>query len=43
VSVASARQTGVNDFTNTVRIGRGSAVFALGAPREAEFGLRIDW
>ena len=35
--------SGVNDATNTVRIGRGSGVFAVGAPREAEFGLRIDF
>jgi hypothetical protein len=34
---------GVNPATNTVRIGRGSGVFAVGAPREAEFGLRIDF
>jgi hypothetical protein len=34
---------GVNSGTNTVRIGRGSGVFAVGAPREAEFGLRIDF
>jgi hypothetical protein len=34
---------GVNDYTNTIRIGRGSGVFAVGAPREAEFGLRIDF
>jgi hypothetical protein len=33
----------VNDATNTIRIGRGSGVFAVGAPREAEFGLRIDF
>jgi hypothetical protein len=35
--------SGVNDGTNTVRIGRGSGVFAVGAPREAEFGLRFDF
>jgi hypothetical protein len=35
--------SGVNDSSNTVRIGRGSGVFAVGAPREAEFGLRIDF
>ena len=35
--------SGVNDATNTVRIGRGSGVFAVGAPREAEFGLRFDF
>jgi hypothetical protein len=34
---------GVNVETNTYRIGRGSGVFAVGAPREAEFGLRIDF
>jgi hypothetical protein len=34
---------GVNDATNTYRIGRGSGVFAVGAPREAEFGLRFDF
>ncbi len=34
---------GVNPATNTVRIGRGSGVFAVGAPREAEFGLRLDF
>jgi len=34
---------GVNDNSNTVRTGRGSGVFAVGAPREAEFGLRIDF
>jgi hypothetical protein len=34
---------GVNDATNTIRIGRGSGVFAVGAPREVEFGLRIDF
>jgi hypothetical protein len=35
--------SGVNVETNTYRIGRGSGVFAVGAPREAEFGLRIDF
>jgi hypothetical protein len=35
--------SGVNAGTNTVRIGRGSGVFAVGAPREAEYGLRIDF
>ncbi|MFZ0772765.1 MAG: hypothetical protein WCA49_04985 [Candidatus Sulfotelmatobacter sp.] len=35
--------SGVNDATNTYRIGRGSGVFAVGAPREAEFGLRFDF
>jgi len=35
--------SGVNSGTNTIRIGRGSGVFAVGAPREAEFGLRIDF
>ncbi|MGA8214580.1 MAG: carboxypeptidase regulatory-like domain-containing protein [Candidatus Sulfotelmatobacter sp.] len=34
---------GVNPGSNTVRIGRGSGVFAVGAPREAEFGLRFDF
>ncbi|HLV85759.1 MAG TPA: carboxypeptidase-like regulatory domain-containing protein [Candidatus Sulfotelmatobacter sp.] len=34
---------GVNSATNTIRVGRGSGVFAVGAPREAEFGLRIDF
>jgi hypothetical protein len=34
---------GVNTDTNTVRIGRGSGVFAVGAPRETEFGLRFDF
>jgi hypothetical protein len=34
---------GTNAGTNTVRIGRGSGVFAVGAPREAEFGLRFDF
>jgi hypothetical protein len=34
---------GTNADTNTVRIGRGSGVFAVGAPREGEFGLRIDF
>lgn len=34
---------GVNAGSNTVRIGRGSGVFAVGAPRESEFGLRIDF
>ena len=34
---------GVNDATNTYRIGRGSGVFAVGAPREGEFGLRFDF
>jgi hypothetical protein len=34
---------GTNADTNTVRIGRGSGVFAVGAPREAEFGLRFDF
>jgi len=34
---------GPNSGSNTVRIGRGSGVFAVGAPREAEFGLRIDF
>ena len=35
--------SGTNTGTNTVRIGRGSGVFAVGAPREAEFGLRFDF
>jgi len=34
---------GVNTGTNTIRTGRGTGVFAVGAPREAEFGLRIDF
>ncbi|MGA8621268.1 MAG: hypothetical protein WB660_22435, partial [Candidatus Sulfotelmatobacter sp.] len=34
---------GVNPISNTVRLGRGSGVFAVGAPREAEFGLRFDF
>jgi hypothetical protein len=34
---------GVNSGTNTVRIGRGTGVFAVGAPRETEFGLRFDF
>jgi hypothetical protein len=34
---------GANTSSNTVRIGRGTGVFAVGAPREAEFGLRIDF
>jgi Carboxypeptidase regulatory-like domain len=34
---------GVNTGTNTIRIGRGTGVFAVGAPRESEFGLRIDF
>jgi hypothetical protein len=34
---------GANVGSNTVRIGRGSGVFAVGAPREAEFGLRFDF
>ena len=29
--------------TNTYRVGRGTGVFAVGAPREAEYGLRIDF
>jgi Carboxypeptidase regulatory-like domain len=36
-------EAGTNADTNTVRIGRGSGVFAVGAPREAEFGLRFDF
>ena len=35
--------SGVNAGTNTIRIGRGTGVFAVGAPRETEFGLRIDF
>jgi hypothetical protein len=35
--------SGVNLETNTYRTGRGSGVFAVGAPREAEFGLRLDF
>ncbi len=35
--------SGTNADTNTVRVGRGSGVFAVGAPREAEFGLRFDF
>jgi hypothetical protein len=35
--------SGVNVNTNTYRIGRGSGVFAVGAPREVEFGLRLDF
>jgi len=38
-----ARRGGVNTGTNTIRIGRGSGVFAVGAPPEGEFGLRIDF
>lgn len=34
---------GANTGTNTIRIGRGTGVFAVGAPRETEFGLRIDF
>ena len=34
---------GTNTSSNTVRIGRGTGVFAVGAPRETEFGLRIDF
>jgi hypothetical protein len=34
---------GTNAGSNTVRIGRGTGVFAVGAPRETEFGLRIDF
>ncbi|MGB9363827.1 MAG: hypothetical protein WCA99_19645, partial [Candidatus Sulfotelmatobacter sp.] len=34
---------GPNSASNTVRIGRGSGVFAVGAPREGEFGFRIDF
>ena len=34
---------GTNIGSNTYRIGRGSGVFAVGAPREAEFGLRFDF
>jgi len=34
---------GTNAGSNTVRVGRGSGVFAVGAPRETEFGLRIDF
>jgi hypothetical protein len=34
---------GNNVGSNTVRIGRGSGVFAVGAPRETEFGLRLDF
>jgi hypothetical protein len=35
--------SGVGPDTNTIRVGRGSGVFAVGAPREAEYGLRIDF
>ena len=34
---------GTNPSSNTIRIGRGTGVFAVGAPRETEFGLRIDF
>jgi len=34
---------GANPGSNTVRIGRGTGVFAVGAPRETEFGLRFDF
>ncbi|MFZ0800582.1 MAG: TonB-dependent receptor, partial [Terriglobales bacterium] len=34
---------GTNAGSNTIRVGRGSGVFAVGAPRETEFGLRIDF
>ena len=34
---------GVNTGINAVRIGRGTGVFAVGAPRETEFSLRIDF
>jgi Carboxypeptidase regulatory-like domain len=34
---------GSNTSSNTVRSGRGTGVFAVGAPRETEFGLRIDF
>lgn len=35
--------SGVNTGTNTIRIGRGTGVFAVGAPRETEFSLRLDF
>ena len=35
--------SGPNTSSNTVRVGRGSGVFAVGAPREGEFGLRLDF
>lgn len=35
--------SGVNAATNTYRVGRGTGVFAVGAPREVEFGLRLDF
>jgi hypothetical protein len=34
---------GSNTSSNTVRVGRGTGVFAVGAPRESEFGLRFDF
>jgi len=34
---------GSNAGSNTYRVGRGSGVFAVGAPRETEFGLRFDF
>ena len=34
---------GANPSSNTVRVGRGTGVFAVGAPRETEFGLRFDF
>jgi hypothetical protein len=34
---------GTNAGSNTFRVGRGSGVFAVGAPRETEFGLRMDF
>ncbi|MGA2388566.1 MAG: carboxypeptidase-like regulatory domain-containing protein [Candidatus Sulfotelmatobacter sp.] len=34
---------GNNASSNTVRVGRGTGVFAVGAPRETEFGLRFDF
>lgn len=34
---------GVNTGTNTIRVGRGTGVFAVGAPRETEFSLRLDF
>jgi hypothetical protein len=34
---------GTNSGSNTYRVGRGSGVFAVGAPRESEFGLRFDF
>ncbi|MGA7380496.1 MAG: hypothetical protein WBX03_06565, partial [Terriglobales bacterium] len=35
--------TGAVDSRNSVRVGTGSGIFALGAPRQVEWGIRLNF